>query len=496
MPAETMHYKPGEKVTKSGIILPAEVVRQRNVRETFRNDQVEEEQPLEVHTPTPESPYDAFVLGGETSTETQTQVLEHVVSDMDALRAENTALAEKVAALERALAESRGEKFPADKQPRRVRKEGGVTEKLIKYTDGSFAWEVVKVDPADTSSEVAEVEEPAEAVEVDEVSEESAPALETASSSEAKVSDSPALAPEEEPVKVADVAAVPEVQEKPDKEPDLEPGTYYNGKKIVSIRPVDGSSKLDTNEDNQIYATDEENNHYAILESELVIVKKPVDVASDVVEKEPGRLDKMKNWFKKERKYLQEYGGMAYFSRIAENADRGIRSATLDVGVHDGLMDWEKQEKRDRNRRVILAGVGALAAWALYKGISSGDLFGGDAPDVNAAPGSGTEAPAVDPAVKDVLDGNVDTGYELPPTEPAPADIPAIPSEQFVVPNGGGGEDLLEALQIDPAKWYGVENTLLDQFPNDFYRMDDGHVGIMNSGMIPQGAQDIISTLR
>lgn len=110
MPAETLHTthqgpKPGETVTESGIILPAGVDRQKNVRETIQFDNLDSRSTKYNSAGVdPDNPYNAF-------------------------------------ASEAPQAEAAGPDFAAD-QPRRSRTnpESGAAEKLVKLSSGELKW--------------------------------------------------------------------------------------------------------------------------------------------------------------------------------------------------------------------------------------------------------------------------------------------------------------------------------------------------------------------
>ncbi len=118
MPAETLHTthqgpNPGETVTESGIILPAGVDRQKNVRETIQFDNLDSRSTKYNSAGVdPNNPYNAF-------------------------------------APEAPQPEAAAPDYAAD-QPRRSRTnpESGATEKLVKYSNGELAW--VSSDEAPT----------------------------------------------------------------------------------------------------------------------------------------------------------------------------------------------------------------------------------------------------------------------------------------------------------------------------------------------------------
>lgn len=216
--------------------------------------------------------------------------------------------------------------------------------------------------------------------------------------------------------------------------------------------------------------------------------------------KEPSRVERVKSWFKRERKSYQEYGGMAYWGERWSRANKGLRDRTLDYGITEETGDEEREQKRKRNRVVIIAGVAALgvvAATAIGLGLHDGS--GAEAATGNVgfdqvAPVA--EVPTVDVAPLSPVDIlPLDVGDGTLGAESIPH-LPELPVEGFNISAGQGGEALFTNLGIDPSKWYANENSLLSQFPTEFYRLSDGHVGIANPGMLSQGAQDYIATLK
>jgi len=169
MPSETLHsshlaYQPSETLATpadGGAAPPVEVSRRKAGRVSITAEDVTMQRgPASADA----SPYDRYVLGAESSEPLPT--LDELGAEVADLHQENDALRLQVEELKRQVAELKGEKLLAVDQPRRVRKQAGVTERLVKYADGSFAWETVSVDPEitrDTSED--KPDEPAEQAE-------------------------------------------------------------------------------------------------------------------------------------------------------------------------------------------------------------------------------------------------------------------------------------------------------------------------------------------
>lgn len=215
------------------------------------------------------------------------------------------------------------------------------------------------------------------------------------------------------------------------------------------------------------------------------------ETSEETEEKEVSRFDRVKNWFKKERQSHQEHGGAIYWANKWERAQRGFDDKVLNHGVTSEMSDEEVEHKRKRNRVALIAGASVLAVAAVagiglyaYNDMVSADQipsFDGGASAQEVVPTDVVSAPEV-----------VAPSVDVAPVAPEVS----IPAEAFNVSSGAGGEQLFTNLGIEQSKWYTNENTLLSQFPTEFYRMSDGHVGIAGPGMLSQGAQDFIKTLK
>ncbi len=228
--------------------------------------------------------------------------------------------------------------------------------------------------------------------------------------------------------------------------------------------------------------------------------------------------ERVKNWFQKEGKKLQEFGGSVYIGKLFKNGMDGVKNGAnrmLEWRIKEDMSPEEKDKIRKQNRYGAIA-FGAAAA-ALTIGLFAAN--GMNANESGVEPGAlPTPEPTetVDPNLQDILNPGGAAGGDTEPNfgpgmtipdwdgpigggEAAPevaAPEVVVPNEAFNIPAGGGGEQLFGDLGIDTSKWYANENTLLANFPNDFYRMESGHVGISRPGFLSQGAQDAINALK
>lgn len=99
------------------------------------------------------------------------------------------------------------------------------------------------------------------------------------------------------------------------------------------------------------------------------------------------------------------------------------------------------------------------------------------------------------------LESIPDDTYEVPGLQPdgtirepvpTPSSLMNYLTEHNVL-NGEGGESLLDRNDIDSSSWYGFQDDLMNRYPDEFYRMEDGNVGLQNPGNLSTGAQQYIA---
>ncbi len=163
------------------------------------------------------------------------------------------------------------------------------------------------------------------------------------------------------------------------------------------------------------------------------------------------------------------------------------------------LSDWRKRRAEKRNRSneelagrkkavAVLGAFAVLAAGATLFAINSGGEDGRDGSDRDPdrqeqAEGDNSgdnDGDGVEGGGEGSGDGNPEAGLEQY-------------VDAFNIPDGGGGERLMNELGVSVSEWYGMEDELLNKFPNDFYRMNDGHVGIARPGSLPTEVQQFIA---
>lgn len=179
MPAETVHHpSQSQAPEKPQFIVPEEHVK-GNVRETIDFGDMKNGQRSDKYNTSSvnlDDEYNAFYQsvekaeaateGEESTVETHGKALEALVDVAEKAENEAKRANDRIDAMEkiqlellnrerelRAHFEAKG--GLAEDQPRRVRKQDGVTEKLVKYADGSFDWQIIDVDTSATVAEVA-----------------------------------------------------------------------------------------------------------------------------------------------------------------------------------------------------------------------------------------------------------------------------------------------------------------------------------------------------
>jgi hypothetical protein len=248
-----------------------------------------------------------------------------------------------------------------------------------------------------------------------------------------------------------------------------------------------------------------------------------VDAAVERANKEPSIGDKLKGLWKKgvestKKLFRPEFWGERFTA--ATNKLHEASTWALNLGVNETDSDEEADKKRKRNRVLFIAGGAALAvaavAGASY-GIgfavgSSGEHHAATEALTNGGTGGGHGAAAGDvlsahdQAVADALTPKhgTDALNNLSPPNAvdsqgtaahSAAEAFSIHDPGFNVTHGEGGFQLFNKLHIDLSKWDANKATLLNKFPDNFYSMDGGQVGIEDVPL-SDAAKEFINTLR
>jgi hypothetical protein len=189
---------------------------------------------------------------------------------------------------------------------------------------------------------------------------------------------------------------------------------------------------------------------------------------------------------------FQRNSGSTVWADRWRSALRGEKAGALEHGVPANATQDEKERGYRRNRVAWIAGPAAVLAVAggLFLGLSqdtdASDLFRNE-PTVSDTPSpEASDPPKEEAPVVPANDGSRWNGAELG------GDVELSDP----IPLGGGGEELFKGLGMDASRWYSNEDAILEQYPGEFYRMNDGHVGIANPGPLSVEAQNFIKSLQ
>ena len=476
MPAEQMHTSrqgstPGEAIpplhnetqTDAGLVIPAEGNRQRNVRETIDFGDLKNSQRSDKYTTQGvnlEDEYNAFYQpekGAEATNErveTHERAIGEVAKAVDGLETKFESQAKVVGDLKRQVEEKFAEKALAEDQPRRVRNQDGVTEKLVKFANGSFEWQGISVDEPKQEKPMENVSSARFAVD----SSGEATDLTRKARYGASETEQPAEAKEESPKNEQAKRSAAEVSPVAKPESAAEP------------------------------------NAEAKVEAEVE------------TEAEAKQAQK---WWKRAGENIRKVCGAAFWGAKFEAA-KAFTVNTVDNfmnrGVSETMTDWEKEEQRRKNRnKYVIAGAaigvvllgGKLALQMMGHEVSGGlsEALGNIDLDSRAGANGDTVSMSVTP--------------EAVPTPEAPKvdSLPLINDEidmhtiergdmsDIIVGSGMGGEALFRDLGIDTSKWYENAQHMVTAYPQDFY-LEGNDVRIAHPGKLSAGAQSFINSLR
>jgi hypothetical protein len=249
-----------------------------------------------------------------------------------------------------------------------------------------------------------------------------------------------------------------------------------------------------------------------------------VDAAVERANKEPSIGDKLKKWWGKNKESIKNVFKPTYWAERWTNAIAPkigeTASKILNLGINEETdSDEEKDRKRKRNRVIFIAGGASVAVAAIATSYGVGFAVGSGghhaAEAANAGIGSGhggaggntlsahdqavanALTPHRAPAISEQLDQHRQMADIAQNAANAPAiEAPNVNDPGFNISNGEGGLELFSSLNIDPSKWAAHANDLVTKFPQDFYNMPGGGVGISHQGQLSLEARNAIEALR
>ena len=245
----------------------------------------------------------------------------------------------------------------------------------------------------------------------------------------------------------------------------------------------------------------------------------PISAVEAPEQKEVSKLQKMKNWFRKEATVIQEFSGLIWLQDRWDRATDWL----MNRGISDFMTEAEKVERKNINRRNALIGVVGVA---IVAGLSKDfDIFAGLNP-VEALPtpelptsgldiggASGAEVGGHEGADLGLATPQPQEAQEVHATPPAPVTpepqpeaptsiepevAPAqdtVDNPAFNIPDGGTGIGLFEKLGLDASAWDASAHTLLERFPGDFYN-ENGDIRLARSGWLSSEARQFILDLK
>jgi len=287
----------------------------------------------------------------------------------------------------------------------------------------------------------------------------------------------------------------------------VEGSAYFNGERVevVNFEETDDLSK--------IYTVEKSDGSVEAVEGNDVEFRREFEEYEAPEEEKLSRFDRIKNWFGKENKKRQEFGGKAYWAGVFSTPGNWLHTRRIESGMSE--LEIQEQKEKNRVRAVLgLAAISAIAVTARYAGLDhggTGDFMASifdTKPEVDVSvdtTGTGSEYPSAR-AVENIAEANRDPMVlSVPGQEDVRLGIPgydasigqssvSIDNPAFNIPDGGKGLDLFRDLGLGVDKWNANAQDLANRFPDSFYR-EGNDVRLMESGMLPAEVRQYISTL-
>lgn len=204
-----------------------------------------------------------------------------------------------------------------------------------------------------------------------------------------------------------------------------------------------------------------------------------VEAAEAEAEKKKSFSERLKGTWEKSKRGIKNAFSNAWWGAGARWTTF-VDKVVVSRHVTEGMTDEEANKQREKNRRNNMLGLAAaglvLGTAAVTAGVTHMVDSLSDVDPSTLPPVSGGDIPShVHHAVEAI----------------APA-----PNPNFNIQSGEGGYELFGNLNIDASKWNDNAQTLLDRFPQDFYRMPGGGIGIAHQGLLSPDAQTFINGLK
>jgi hypothetical protein len=216
-------------------------------------------------------------------------------------------------------------------------------------------------------------------------------------------------------------------------------------------------------------------------------------------EEKLSRFERTKKWFGKERKKIQEFGGLTYmgnaFSGALGKAGEWLNNRHID---EETMTPEQIQSQKLINRRNNLLGLaaGVVVGMLVQKtGVMIFDSFTPPSAETVDTLGLGENGyrytgPVVEP-------GHADGGEFVPHLLDVveSMDVNGVDNPAYNIPNSGGGEALFNGLNMSTEQWKEHAQELLKQFPDVLYP-ENGDVRFIEKGTPPIEFRKAIEKIR
>jgi len=271
-------------------------------------------------------------------------------------------------------------------------------------------------------------------------------------------------------------------------DPDFIP---VEGSPFINGEKVDILDLTETLDGNKAYTVEKADGSIEEVNSDKVRFRREFEKYEAPEEEKLSIFERTKKWFSKERKKIQEYGGLVYMRAAFTGALGRAGEWLTNRHITDEMTPEQVQAQKLVNRRNNILGLAAGVAVGIIAQRTGAVLFDNfNPPSAHTAESLGLGGNGYNHPVPTVEIGHADglgaDGHPFVPHLPEGAAGPAINVENpaYNIPHGGGGLEMFHNLGLSDEQWKQHAPELLKQFPDTLYA-ENGDIRFVSEGVQP-----------